>query len=101
MTVKRLEQTDQPPPEQQSSPQESAPAPEKPRPALHPIRDKVESRANELMILKRVGHRLTTAQKNLLDFWFVDCQRFDPTEAQCAAKIRSAESVDSNLHWRR
>lgn len=61
----------------------------------------VEVRAKEIIAWQRQGHTLTTGQRKLLDFWFVDCARRNPSAALCEEMLKSASPVDANLHWRR
>lgn len=77
-------------PEGEKIPETGNPAPA-PAPDSHPIRDLVEKRANDLLIRKRQGMRLSSGQKNLVDFWLVDSVRRVPTESQCAEILDAAE----------
>jgi hypothetical protein len=57
-----------------------------------PIIERLKSRVDELVIAKARGFRLTSAQNNLLDFWFVDCQRGTPSDELALKLLESASA---------
>jgi hypothetical protein len=89
-------------PEQLSSsdePDSQAPAPA-PEDYHDPtLRARIRERVAELIRLRNTGHRLTSGQQSLIDFWLVDCTRSNPPDPLSSTLLQAAESEESR--WRR